>query len=72
MIVKVQVAQSGHGAGKLLLIYDESRDVTLQCESPDVLKLMKGRPKAFFHAEIVSTDDGHKIRIDREAKARDW
>lgn len=72
MIVKVQVALGGFGAGRLLLIYNEARDFRLECESPDVLAMMKGRTRAFFHAEIVSTDDGHKIAIDREAKNQDW
>lgn len=72
MIVKVQVALVGHGAGRLLLIYDEERTFNLQCENPDVLKLLKRRPKAYFDAEIVSTDDGNKIQINGEVEEQDW
>ena len=68
MIVKVQVAQMGHGKGRLLLIYDEERTFTLQCESRDVLRLMKGRAKAYFHSEIV----GKNVQINHEAKGQDW
>lgn len=34
----------------------------------DVLRVLKKRPKVFFHAHIVD----NKIMLDREAEWRDW
>ena len=66
MIVKVQVSLS---SPPRVLVYN--RDRSVQWEGPllaEVWRLMRGRLKAFFAAEIVDT----VVQLDRRVVDEDW
>lgn len=53
MIVKIQVSLIQPSR---TLIYNETGSIQFEePTTPDVLELMKGRPKAFFHATVEDT-----------------
>lgn len=70
MIVKVQASvATNHPEGQQILIYNKSRNVSWdQTVTPEFKKLLRGRPKAFFHAKLVDT----KIMIGQEAEWQSW
>lgn len=73
MIVKIQSSQfSSDGIGRCL-IYDRSRRVYYETDKRDevepLMKVLKGRPKAYFNAEL--NKEGRVIVKD-EAPNQDW
>jgi len=73
MIVKIQLSLDsnlkGHTAGSRMLAYNEDRSVMMEMNTPkEVVNLMDGRFKAFFHADIV---DG-KLEVQSEAPRQNW
>lgn len=69
MIVKVQVSLASSLNSQQILIYNKSRSVmTQQDASEEIIKLMDGCFKAFFHAHI----DDKMIILDKEAKWQSW
>lgn len=69
VIIKLQLPLMSTHDEPLALIYNKDRSVEEMLPvTDDVRKLMKGRYKAFFHAEIVND----KIVIDKEAKWQSW
>lgn len=68
MIVKVQLSQHS-SVGSRVLIYDKRRTVQYEGPAtPDVVELMDGAPKKFFHAELK---DG-LVHLDAEATWQNW
>lgn len=72
MIVKVQASLASSDGTSHCLIYDKSRDVMYETSDPEetkpILALLKGRPKAYFNAEIVNT----RIQIHEEEQYQNW
>lgn len=72
MIVKVQRSQFSSDGLKKILVYDESRKYMHETEDPETVEeieaMMKGKQKAFFHAEIVDTE----FHISHPAEWQDW
>jgi hypothetical protein len=72
MIVKIQASLASSDGVKSCLIYDKSRDVMYETSDPKetkpLLKLLKGRDKAYFNAEIVNT----KIEVHEEEQYQNW
>lgn len=59
-IVKVQASLTSNNDVQSILIYNEDESVMAEFDATDdVLKLLDGRPKAFFFAHIA--DDGGLI-----------
>ena len=71
-IIKVQVAQMGFGAGKLLLIYDEQDTFKVQVEDALLLKRMRGAPKAYFYARVTTTKGIASFLVTDDAPEQDW
>lgn len=70
MIVKVQVSLVSTSGAQRVLIYNSDRSVEWEgALSPEVERLMDGRPKAFFHAHVGW--DG-KLSLDRGARWQQW
>lgn len=70
MIVKIQVPIATTERLPLALIYDESRAVEFQVPiTSEILFIMKGRPKAFFHA--TSEEDGAFV-VGEEVPEQNW
>jgi hypothetical protein len=66
-IVKVQVALAGDPN---VLIYNEDRSIQAQFPaSKEVLTLMAGRVKAYFHSTL---DENGLLGLDEEAPNQDW
>jgi hypothetical protein len=67
MIVKIQMPQNIQS--NLLLIYNKDRTIMFQEEvTQAIIDIMKGQPKAFFHADLV---DGNLVLRD-SADWQDW
>lgn len=65
MLVKIQISQASSDRKKHMLIYNKSRTVTREREaSPEVIKAIKGRSKAFFN--IRDTPDGFVIESEAD------
>ena len=69
-IYKVQVPLASNEVPPLALVYNEKRNHEgLFPVTDDLLKIMKGRHKAFFHGQMQP--DG-KILFGQEAKWQHW
>lgn len=69
MIVKVQISLASSDNKKQMLVYNKSRNVMYEdAASPEILKLIRNRPKAYFNAEVVNT----KIVLDDEVEQQNW
>lgn len=69
MIIKIQMSLMTNAGRPQALMYNKDRSALLEIEATkDIQHLMHGRPKAFFHAEIVDT----KFVISHEAKWQNW
>lgn len=70
MIIKLQISQFCSEGSASMLAYNESREYTYQSKaSEEVLKLMRGRPKAFFYATL---DKELKFVVEEEAPWQNW
>lgn len=74
MIVKVQVSISSNLPFNSVLIYDKERDVMYQGKLPDDVKAaMRGRPKAFFNADLKEVrPDEFEVILGDEAPWQNW
>lgn len=73
MIVKVQLPLVTNDPDPCALIYNASRSVEYMAPlsepfGKDLIRIMRGRPKAFFHAKLVGTI----LHIGDEAPWRRW
>lgn len=72
MIIKIQASLASSDGASHCLIYDKKRDVLYQTSDPKetkpLLKLLKGRDKAYFKAAIVDT----KIQVYEEVTTQNW
>jgi hypothetical protein len=67
VIVKVQVSLT---KPPMALFYNEDKSVLFEERAgAPLLRLMKDRPKAFFHAKI---NKSNMLEIEREAKWQTW
>ncbi len=74
MLVKIQISQFSSDSNVHMLIYDKKRSVRIeQVATPEILKKMKGRPKAFFNA-VMNKPKGAEPNIDiqEEAPWQNW
>lgn len=71
MIVKVQLPLSTNEPEPLALVYNENRkyDVFMRI-TPDLIKVMEGRPKAFFHATYDKV--ANNTILGKEAPHQPW
>lgn len=70
MVVKIQQSLHSSDNQKWLLIYDEERNHHAQIEATeDVLKLLNGRPKAYFEAQI---NKDKMLVIEKEVPNPGW
>lgn len=71
MIVKVQISQATSAPKAQVLVYNKERTLSYQGDATEeILDLMDGRPKAFFHAAILLNG---KLDIRKEvAKKFSW
>lgn len=77
---KAQASLYDSDGKTVLLIYNEDRSFEFQCDGPtvglEVMKMMAGRPKVFFNAELIDlepgTDLGKYLRVDGEAEWQQW
>lgn len=73
MIVKVQASMVSSDGAPSVLIYDEKRATMFETRdralTGPVLKLLEGRPKAYFHATL---DPKRKIVLGKEAPTQAW
>lgn len=78
MIVKVQISVGSSDGKKHMLIYNKDKSVMYEDEATDqVLKLMNGRPKLFFEAEVIPHPQnwlkGEKVvNIIKETEWQKW
>jgi hypothetical protein len=78
MIVKVHLSVDtnvpGEKPGDEMLVYNKDRNVKFMGKTdPCIIGKMKGRPKAFFHAKVISEGGGKgKIEIGGEAPWQNW
>ena len=71
MILKVQVSLATSRAHQQVLAYDRDRKHQWSGDvGDDVLAIMAGRFKAFFHAHVEKATG--RLVIDREAADQDW
>jgi len=72
MIVKIQISQFST-QGESILIYDETREYRYESNNLEEVKtikpLLKGRPKAYFDAEL---DENNAFQIKDEVSTQDW
>lgn len=73
MIVKVQLALGGKGAGVALMIYNEDRTVDFVEDNEELLAQIKALPreqwaKSFWHAYMI----GDGLHIDGQAPWQNW
>jgi hypothetical protein len=71
MIVKVQVSLATTEPKRRVLVYNRSRSVQWEDEaSADILKVMNGKAKAFFHATVSKKTK--RLEIGAETDWQDW
>ena len=69
MIVKVQVSIFGTAPDPMCLIYNKSRNVSVEFPADkSIMEKMNGSKKEFFHAEIV----GGRVHIGEKAPWQSW
>lgn len=70
-IVKVQKALAGEGAGKLLLIYDEPREIEILHEATPrfIRELLGDDLKGYFRAHITPALE---LSIDERVEDQPW
>lgn len=71
MIVKVQVALAANVENPPILIYNESRSLMQTFDFEDsarLIKLMEGRPKAYFEAHI----EDEVLFLDAVTEDQEW
>ena len=71
MIVKVQQSLTTSAAERQMLVYSEDR-ITVFGQFPatqEVLDILDGRSKVFFHAEVDATG---RVTLRKEAPEREW
>lgn len=73
MIIKIQSNQFSSDGIERCLIYDRSRRVYYETDKRNevepLIKLLKGRPKAYFKAEL--NKEG-KVTVKDEVPNQDW
>lgn len=71
MIIKVQQALAGDGAGERLLIYNESRELWAELPAPPRLieALLGEEPKGYFEAHVDTTGE---LSIGARAEDQPW
>jgi hypothetical protein len=77
VVVKVQIAIAGEGAGKNCLIYTQNRDVMSEFPAGQaLLKTMNGDIKAFFTAVLKADEEAgpnkYKIQLKARIVPRNW
>jgi hypothetical protein len=70
MIIKLQVPLASSEPNPKALVYNQDRSVEQMFPiSPEIMKLMKGRPKAYFVAKINADQE---LEILAEATPQSW
>lgn len=75
MIVKVQLSQFDSEGRKMMLIYNEDRSVRYEEEATkDILTVMQGEQKRFFHAKIVTKKKppSRTVQLEEVAAWQSW
>lgn len=69
MVVKIQASLASNAGYQSMLVYDESRDFFVEREIlPEIKKLLRGRPKAYFEIELKDTI----MHINKEVSNPGW
>lgn len=69
MIVKVQLSIITSEKNRRVLIYNEDRTIEYETDaSKEIVDLMRGDLKAFFHASMVETE----ISLNQRAEWQEW
>jgi hypothetical protein len=74
MIVKVQISQFDSEGETRTLIYNKSRNIEYEGPATDeVIKLMRGNEKLFFHAnEVQEQGKPITLKLLKQAPWQDW
>lgn len=68
-LVKIQASLASNAGYQSMLMYDESRSLMVEREiMPEIKKLLKGRPKAYFMVEIKDTI----LHVSKEVPNPGW
>jgi hypothetical protein len=69
MTIKIQVSLVTTAKHQMMLIYNKDRSFQQEFPaSPEVLKMMKGRPKIYADADVIHDE----LIINREVLAESW
>jgi hypothetical protein len=73
IIVKIQVPLATNMKEAPALVYDETRAVTSTLPvTEELLQIMEGDLKAFFHAEVEEGEEEDTITIGDRAPWQEW
>ena len=70
LILKVQTSLSTNADTQMVLVYDKDRSVMGEFPITEgIAKVMNGKPKRYFHAEV---DDEGCIHLGKPVKEQAW